>query len=230
MKKRLRNIVLHNDTTGGKVFDLFIQFLIFLSLITFALETIPDQSEEFYQNLRYIEVVTVAIFTIEYVLRVLLEEKRLGFIFSFYGIVDLFAILPFYVAVGLDLRTLRALRLLRLFKFFRYSKTIRRMKNALAIAKQELILFFSLACILLYLAAVGIYYFEHAAQPEKFSSIFSSLWWSVATLTAVGYGDVVPITTGGRIFTFFILMIGLAIVAIPAGIIASAVNKAREMD
>ncbi len=77
---------------------------------------------------------------------------------------------------------------------------------------------------------MGIYYFEHQAQPEEFASIFHSLWWAVATLTTVGYGDVYPITTGGRIFTFVVLLIGLGIVAVPAGLLASALAKAREMD
>jgi voltage-gated potassium channel len=82
--------------------------------------------------------------------------------------------------------------------------------------------------VLLYFAAVGIYYFENPAQPDAFVSVFHSLWWAVATLTTVGYGDVYPVTTGGRIFTFFILLIGLGIVSVPAGLVASALSKARE--
>ena len=84
--------------------------------------------------------------------------------------------------------------------------------------------------ILIYLSAVGIYYFENTVQPEAFSSIFSSLWWSVVTLTTVGYGDVIPVTIGGRIFTFIILMIGLGIIAIPSGMISSALTEARDME
>ena len=82
----------------------------------------------------------------------------------------------------------------------------------------------------MYLAAVGIYHFEHDAQPGTFQSVFHSLWWAVATLTTVGYGDVYPITVGGRIFTFFILLIGLGVVSVPAGLVASALSKARAMD
>ena len=81
--------------------------------------------------------------------------------------------------------------------------------------------------MLLYLSAVGIYYFENTAQPDVFSSVFHSLWWAVATLTTVGYGDIYPITVGGRIFTFLILMIGLGVVAVPAGLLASALSKVR---
>lgn len=82
-----------------------------------------------------------------------------------------------------------------------------------------------MSAIMLYLSAVGIYYFEHQAQPELFQSVFHSLWWAVTTLTTVGYGDMYPITVGGRIFTFFVLMIGLGIVAVPTGLIASAMSK-----
>lgn len=92
-------------------------------------------------------------------------------------------------------------------------------------AKEQIILFMVITLILIYFSAVGIYYFENEAQPEHFSSVFESLWWSIVTLTTVGYGDVYPITVGGRIFTFFILLIGLGIVAIPTGIISSALTK-----
>ena len=84
--------------------------------------------------------------------------------------------------------------------------------------------------MLLFFSAVGIYYFESAAQPDSFSSIFQSMWWAVATLTTVGYGDVYPITVGGKLFTFFVLMVGLGIVAVPTGLVASALSTAREME
>ena len=91
-----------------------------------------------------------------------------------------------------------------------------------------MILFWAIAMVLLYLSAVGIYYFENAAQPRLFSSVFHSLWWAVATLTTVGYGDIYPITIGGKIFTAIVTIIGLGIVAAPAGMIAAALSKARE--
>lgn len=87
-----------------------------------------------------------------------------------------------------------------------------------------------MTAIFLFLASAGIYYFENAAQPESFASIFHSGWWAIVTLTTVGYGDVYPITLGGRIFTFFILMVGVGIVTIPAGLVASALTKARQIE
>ena len=104
-------------------------------------------------------------------------------------------------------------------------KALQRFRRATAEAKEEIVLFLLITIILLYLSAVGIYFFEHEAQPDKFTSVFHSLWWAISTLTTVGYGDVYPITMGGKIFTFCILIVGLGIVTVPAGIVASALSK-----
>ena len=224
----LKDIIDNNDTFRGRFFDLAIQVLIVVSLITFSVETLPDLSAKTQNLLHAIEIATVAIFTIEYAQRVIVADNKIRFITSFFGIVDVLAILPFYVASGIDLRSLRAFRLLRLFRIFklaRYSVAVRRFHRAFLIAKEEIVLFLSAAVILLYLAAVGIYYFENQAQPESFKSVFHSLWWAVATLTTVGYGDVYPITTGGRVFTFFVLIIGLGIVSVPAGLAFCGIVK-----
>ena len=229
----IKKLVEDDDTTYGRIFDLFIQFLIVVSIITFSIETLADLTSETKRLLRNIEVACVMIFTLEYILRIIVADNKWKFIFSFYGIIDLLAILPFYFTTGLDLRSLRALRLFRLvriLKLVRYSKAAQRFHTALGIAKEELILFLFLALIFIFFSAVGIYYFERNAQPDAFSSVFQSLWWALITLTTVGYGDVYPITVGGRVFTFFVLIIGLGIIAIPTGIFASALAKAREMD
>jgi voltage-gated potassium channel len=226
----LRKIVLESETKSGRRFDVFIQVMIVVSIVSFSIETLPNLSLETISILAIVEIVVVSIFSIEYILRVFLTKKPLKFIFSFYGIIDFLSILPFYITSGVDLRSLRAFRLLRIFKLFRYAKSIKRMRQALHLARQELTMFTVLSCILIYLAGVGIYYFEREAQPEVFTSIFHSLWWALETLTTVGYGDIFPITLGGKIFTFLILMIGLGTVSIPAGIIASAISRAREME
>lgn len=208
-----------------------IQVLIVLSLIAFAVETIPTLDPNFRRYLYWFEVFTVMVFTTEYVLRVILTRPVAKYIFSFMGIVDLVSILPFYLSTGLDLRTIRALRLLRLFRMFklvRYSSVMKRYNRAFNIAKEELIVFGAAALIIFYLASVGIYFFENEAQPQNYGSVFSSMWWAVATLTTVGYGDVYPITAGGRIFTFFVLITGLGVVAVPTGLIASALSQARD--
>ena len=229
----LKSIIEDNDTRAGRLFDHFIRVLIVVSLISFSIETQPDLDQSTINLLQDIELISVIIFTLEYFARILVATHKWKFIFSFYGFIDLFAILPFYLSTGIDLRSLRAFRFLRLFralKLVRYSSAIIRLKNAFVIAKEEFVLFIAVTALLLYFSSVGIYYFENEAQPEVFTSVFTSLWWSVSTLTTVGYGDIYPITTGGRIFTFFILIIGLALVSVPAGLVSSALSKARELE
>jgi len=232
-KEKIKKLIDSRENKWGLYIDYFIQALIILSLITFSIETLPHTSEKTRNILNILELICVIIFSLEYIVRIIIAKKKVKFIFSFFGIIDLFAILPFYLSTGLDLRSIRALRLLRLFrmlKLVRYNKAIRRFSVAYKLMKEELFMFISLTVILLFFSSVGIYYFENEAQPEQFSSIFSSLWWAVCTLTTVGYGDVYPITPGGKIFTFFTLMIGLGIVAVPAGMISSALTEARDLE
>lgn len=229
----LKDIIERTDHRAGRLFDLFIQALIVLSLVSFSIETLPGLSARSREVLRTIEIVTIGIFTVEYLLRIAVADRRLGFVFSFFGVVDLVAILPFYIASGVDLRGVRALRLLRLFRIFklvRYSEAVRRFHRAFLISREEIVLFFFAACLLLFVAGVGIYHFENPAQPEAYASIFHSLWWAVATLTTVGYGDIYPITVGGKIFTFMVLIVGLGVVSVPAGLVASALSEARRLE
>ena len=233
MKQYIKSIVEFNNNRKSKYFALFIQLLILLSIVTFSIETIPNLKPQTRFILQSIELFSVIIFTIEYLLRIYVADSKPKFIFSFYGIIDFLAILPFYLSFGVDLRSLRALRFLRLFrvlKLVRYNRAINHFSKAIKSAKEEIFLFIFITLILIYFSAIGIYYFENEAQPEHFSSIFDSLWWAIITLTTVGYGDVYPITVGGKVFTFFILMIGLGIVAIPTGIISSALTKSVDKE
>jgi len=233
MKERIRKIVEDNSSRKGKLFDYFIQVLILLSLVAFAISTLPNNTKETIRLLNVFEITCVAIFTIEYALRVFVAEKPLKYIFSFYGIIDFLAIFPFYLRSAYDLRALRAFRVFRIFrtlKLIRYNKALNRFHIAAGIVKEEIVLFLIITAIFIFLASTGIYYFENTAQPEIFTSVIHSGWWAVVTLTTVGYGDVYPITVGGKIFTFFILIIGVGIVTIPAGLVASALSKAREIE
>jgi len=233
MKTYLKNIIEVNNNIESKIFDISIQILIILSIITFSIETIPNLSQNIIYILNIFEKFTVIIFTFEYIIRIYTADKKLKYVFSFYGIIDLLAILPFYLTYFIDLRTIKAFRLFRLFrllKLVRYNKTLDKFQKAIINAKEEFIIFFILTLIIFYLASVGIYYFEHEAQPENFASIFDAMWWAVATLTTVGYGDIYPITIGGKIFTTIMLLIGLGIVGIPAGIVASALTKVSKKE
>jgi len=216
------------DTALGRQFALFIQILIFLSLVSFSWGTIPDLLPSTRTGLAWFEGVVVVLFSIEYLARLWVAERKLAYIFSFFGLIDLIAILPFYLQLGVDLRYVRILRILRIFrilKMLRYSRALTRIRLAFLDVREELTIFLAATGMLLYLAAVGIYYCEHEAQPEAFSSVFASLWWAVTTLTTVGYGDTYPVTVAGKIFSFVILMLGLGVVAIPSGLFASALSK-----
>ncbi len=204
--------------------------LIVLSIIAFSVETLPDLDKRTMRFLEYFEWVVVAIFSVEYLYRLAVAKEKLKYIFSFYGIIDLLAILPFYLSLAIDLKSLRILRLLRLsrlLKLSRYNSAFDRLRCAFLNSKHELIISTAFLAIAIYLSAFGIYYFEHEAQPDKFRSIFDAMWWSLATVTTVGYGDIYPITLGGRLFTFVVLIFSLGLVAVPAGIFATALMSIR---
>ncbi|MDG2436512.1 MAG: ion transporter [Polaribacter sp.] len=210
-----------------------IQVLIVFSIIIFSLGTLPNLTPLWQNIINYVDILFYSIFAIEYFLRIYVSDKRLKYIFSFFGIVDLLAILPFLFARQFDLRAIRALRVFRLtrvLKISRYDESLKTFAIAIKIIKPEITLFYIITSIFLFLSATGIYYFEHAVQPIEFASVFHSLWWAIITITTVGYGDVYPITIGGRIFTFAILLLSLAIITVPTGLIASALSKARNME
>ena len=216
---RLKQVVEGTETRVGRFFDSVVTGVIFVAVVSFSFETLPDLQPETQTFLHWVEIVCVFLFTVAYVLRVVVADRKIAFLFSVHGLIDLAAILPFYIALGVDLRSIRAIRLLRflrILKLARYTKAIDRLRQAVGIAREEILVFLGGAGVLIYLSAVGVYYFENEAQPEVFVSVFHSLWWSVVTLTTVGYGDVYPIMLGGRIFTVVVLMAGLGMVAVPS--------------
>jgi voltage-gated potassium channel len=224
----IKQIVENADAPAGRAFDLTIQAFIVISLFGFCVETLPDLSESARFWLFVVEVAVVAVFTIEYVARILVADDKLQFIFSFYGLIDLAAILPFYLSAGVDLRAVRVLRLFRVFralKLLRYTKAIHRFKRAFLDIREELILYLFATSMLIFLSSIGIYYCESEAQPDAFGSVFHCFWWAIVTLTTVGYGDVFPVTVGGRIFTSLVLILGVGTVAVPSGLFASALTK-----
>jgi voltage-gated potassium channel len=231
LRLSLHRIVNKTDTAVGRLFDWAVLALILYSIVTLSVETLPGLSPTAQTFLTASEWVVTLLFTVEYGVRIYVAPRRWRYIFSFFGLIDLIAILPLYLSVGVDLRGVRAFRLFRIIRIFNlslYNEALGRFRQALAMAKEEIIIFALAAVIVLYLAAIGIYYFEHDAQPEAFKSILHSLWWALSTLTTVGYGDVYPITVGGKVFTALVLMIGLGIVAVPAGLVASALSRVRE--
>lgn len=204
-----------------------IHVLTFLSAIAIAVETEPGVPPVLQDWLYHFEVLVIVVFTAEYLLRLYASPSRLSYALSGWGIVDLFAILPAIALLTPEWQIVRAFRLVRLFKLFRGSHSLNRLAEAINNVRGELAIFGVTAALMLYISAVGIYLFEHEAQPEVFTSILTSLWWAVASFTTVGYGDMVPITAGGRIFTTFVLFIGLGIIAVPAAIVTTALLEAE---
>ena len=214
----------------GRMMDTGSIWLIAIYLLLMPLETLEGLPAVVHAALGKFEIVATCLFVAEYCIRVWTTEKKKDYILSFYGIVDFVAIFPaliFPIAGMQELRALRLLRLFRISKVIRYSKAAQRFGEALVDSKEEMMIFFSATAVLLYISAVGIYHFEHEAQPDVFKSVFHAWWWAIVTLTTVGYGDVYPITTGGRVFTSIVLLLGLGIVAVPTGIVASALSKVK---
>ncbi len=217
----------------GRSVVLFLYGLIGFSTISIGIETLPGLPPWALALFGIAEAVTVAVFTVEYGLRIAIAPKRLAYVLSFFGIVDLLAILPFYLSLGVDLRALRAFRLLRLFRLFkiaRYNVATRRLARAIHLVREELIVFATMAVFTLYLCGIGIYYFEHAAQPKAFASVLDGMWWAAVTLTTVGYGDVYPVTAGGRMFTVVVLFVALGAIAVPTGLISAALTRLRSLE
>lgn len=222
--EKLRKIV------KGNTFNIITEVLIVISLVTFPFETIIGLPSWIEKLLYYTELTIIILFTVEYILRIVVSKRPIKHIFSLNGIVDLLAFFPYYV-IGADFRAIRIFRLFRLFRILNgtvYSDTLRDFKKAFVLIKNELVVFFMLSLSLLYISAVVIYYFENSAQPEMFSSMFDGIWWSIITLTTTGYGDLYPITIMGKIFTTLMLITGVGIVIIPSSLFAASFHKVNK--
>lgn len=210
--------------------------LIVATVLAFMLETVPSIQERFGVWLFRFEMLAVFAFTVEYVGRVwsAVEEPRfahplkgrLRWMVTPLGVVDLLAILPFFLATVLPhglivLRLLRLFRVVRLAKIARYSRSLQMMVRVVRRKRRELVMAFFSVGILLVLAAWGMWMIEHPVQPDAFPSVPETLWWAVITITTVGYGDVVPITMGGRLLAGVVALLGVGFIALPAGLLAA---------
>lgn len=236
---------IHHFLTKNPYFIKFIYTLIIVNVLVIILESYAEYRNNYHSWFLWFEYFSVFVFTIEYVLRLWTAKhelkyqnkagsKPLRFFFSTLGIIDLIAILPFFLPFVFPIdfaviRMLRLFRLLRIFKLGRYSKSMKVVKDVLNETKSELTITVFIAFVLMVISSTLMYYLEHEAQPEKFASILHSFWWSVATLTTVGYGDVYPITSLGKFMSGLIAIIGIGIIALPTGIISSAfITKLQE--
>lgn len=220
---------------ASRIFALCLITLITLNVIAIVLESVNSLSANYRSFFEHFELLSVIVFSVEYVLRVWASVEnqdrnyqhpvrgRLRHMFTPMALIDLIAILPFYLGIfmNLDLRFVRVLRVLRIFKLTRYFSAIGVLLSVLKEESHSFGAALFILFIILILASGGIYVFEYEAQPRAFGSIPAAMWWAVATLTTVGYGDVTPITSGGKIFGACITIVGIGMVALPAGILAS---------
>lgn len=240
VKKRVFEIINkpEDDDRAGKIFNWSIMALIVLSIVSIVLESYADIYEKGEPYFRIFEIITVVVFTVEYILRLWtanllfpgVKHPRLRYVFSFMAIIDLLAILPFYVPfISADLRFLRMMRLVRLmrvFKLSRYSEALQIVIRVVKVSAPQLVVSVVLCFFVVLFSAIVMYTVENPVQPEQFPNVITSLWWAICTLTTVGYGDVYPITDIGRLFASLISLVGIGIIAIPTGIIAAGFNQA----
>ncbi len=225
----------HADDDASRAFNIGMMFLISLNVMAVILGTESSLPPVFYVFLWWFEVFSIAIFSVEYILRLWVCTRNTQYRHPVWGrlryaltgsmLIDLVSILPFFVpAAGLDLRFIRGVRLFRLFRLFkmaRYSESLTKLGNVLKAKRSELGVTLFSVCVLLIIASSLMYFLEREAQPEAFGSIASSMWWGVVTLTTVGYGDIYPHTILGKLLAGFIAVLGIGLFALPAGIIAS---------
>ena len=229
----------HGESVASRIFDWTITLLILLGVvIVFAITF--DLPIPVRRTFRLLEQITSIVFTVEYILRILTADllypksgplaSRVRYVFSPMALVDLVAILPFWLPMFLPcsmlaLRALRLVRLLRILKLNRYFDAMRSIGEVLAAKRRELIASFFFVLLLMLVSSLLMYSAEHEAQPGVFRNAFSGLWWAVATLTTVGYGDIYPVTVVGRILGAFIALSGIAALAVPTGIITAGLTE-----
>lgn len=225
--------------------DIFMMTLIVLNVLAVILETVQSIDQEYHQVFYWFETFSVICFTIEYLARAWActsQKKfskpiwgRIKFLLTPMAIIDLIAIIPFYLTfLNLDMRFVRSLRLFRLFRLFklmRYSHSLTLFGNVFRNKKEELLITAAIMFVLIIVTASFIYFAEHEAQPDKFTDIPTSMWWAIVTLTTVGYGDVFPITPLGKVFAGIIAVLGIGMFALPTGILGASfveeINKIK---
>lgn len=237
IRKRLY-LILEPSEKGGileRMFELLLVIIIILNIFVIVIGSIKEVSDEYRTLLNRFEIFSVIFFTIEYLARVysIVEgskykhpiQGRLAYMGTPMAIIDLLAFVPFYLTfLPLDLRFLRIFRLMGLFRMFkvaRYMTALTMFKRVIQERREQLVLSFIFILFILVIISTIMFYVEREAQPDKFTSIPATMWWGIATLTTVGYGDMVPITSLGKLLGGMFAITGVGLLALPAGILSS---------
>lgn len=226
-KRRLYEIVFEADTRAGKIFDTLLLVVILISIIVVMLESVKAFRHNYLHEFKILEWIITGIFTLEYFTRIWLVRRPARYIFSFYGVIDLLAILPTYLSlfftVGHSLMIIRALRLLRIFRILKlsqYTKAGRFLLNAIWSNRAKIGIFFVFIITLTTIVGTIMYLIE--GEENGFTDIPTSIYWAIVTLTTVGYGDISPVTGLGKFFASVVMILGYAIIAVPTGIVTAS--------
>lgn len=234
LKLKLYEIVFEADTPAGKIFDIVLLITILLSIFIVMFESVESYNNKFHFFFRTAELFFTVIFTIEYILRIVIVHKKHKYIFSFYGIIDLLTILPSFLGIIFPgsshslaiIRSLRLLRVFRVLKLSRYVSESQSLIKALVASRQRIGVFFFFVIMIVFILGTVMYLVED--KESGFTNIPQSVYWAVVTLTTVGYGDIAPVSGLGKFIAGFVMILGYAIIAIPTGIITSEMNKVNK--
>jgi len=231
LKRRIFTIIFGTDTPAGKAFDVALLSMIILSVTVVILESVSSLRDAYHDFFINVEWVFTIVFTLEYLLRVSTAPRPLKYMTSFYGIIDLLAILPTYLGLIFDqstfLLTIRALRLLRMFRVFKLGRYLREatvLVKALQLSIHKIVVFFGVVLTLVLILGSMLYLIE--GEENGFTSIPQSIYWAIVTITTVGYGDIAPATVLGKILASIAMLTGFSIIAVPTGIISVEIGKA----
>jgi len=229
-REKLYEIIFEADTKAGKAFDVVLLFVILLSIALVLLESVPSVRNQFGGELRAMEWGITVIFSVEYMLRILIVRKPIRYIFSFYGIIDFLSVIPTYLSLFIIgshslivIRVLRLLRVFRILKLTRYTNAGRTLARAMWASREKISVFIFFVITLVIIIGTIMYLVE--GEPHGFTSIPRSIYWAVVTLTTVGYGDISPQTPAGQFLASIVMIIGYAIIAVPTGIVTAEIIK-----
>lgn len=232
LRKKTYEVIFEANTTAGKAFDIGLFIVIGMSVLSIMLETVPSISDRFSSLFVGIEITTTALFTLEYFLRIWCSPKPVGYVRSFYGIIDLLATAPFYLSLFIGgssgLAIVRSLRLLRVFRVLKLSRFLiegNMLWESILRSSRKIGVF--LFTVLLLCIIMGTFMYALEGPENGFTSIPLSIYWAIVTLTTVGYGDIAPHTVFGQFVASAIMILGYAIIAVPTGIVTVDLTGAR---
>lgn len=233
-KKSLQSIIFETDTKGGKLFDVVLIITIIVSIAVVILDSVPDLSDISHRILKNIEWIITITFTIEYLIRVSIAREPLKYIFSFYGLIDLLATIPTYLGIfftgGSSLLVVRSLRLLRVFrvlKLSRYTSAGDVLSKSLSASKDKIGVF--LMAVFTVVIVIGTIMYLVEGEANGFTSIPKGIYWTIVTITTVGYGDIAPATGFGQFIASLTMLTGYAIIAVPTGIVTAEISQQNRL-